>query len=74
MTVNLAGTRTDLPAIARTKDENGKRGGYVLTWEAKPENVAFALNEASKKAGYKLVADDTGLLLTRCMGMTIIVK
>ena len=74
MTVNLAGTRTDLPAIARTKDENGKRGGYVLTWAAKPENVEFMLSEASKEEGYKLVADGTGLLLTRAPGFVIIVK
>ena len=74
VTVNLAGTRTDLPAIARTKDEDGKRAGYVLTWAAKPENVEFVLSEASKKDGYKLVADDTGLLLTRAPGFIIIVK
>ena len=74
VTVNLAGTRTDLPAIARTKDEGGNRAGYVLTWAAKPENVEFVLSEASKKDGYKLVADDTGLLLTRAPGFIIIVK
>ena len=74
MTVNLSGTRTDLPAIARTKDESGNRGGYVLTWAAKPENVEFVLSEASKKDGYKLVADNTGLLLTRTPGFIIIVK
>ena len=74
VTVNLSGTRTDLPAIARTKDESGNRGGYVLTWAAKPENVEFVLSEASKKDGYKLVADNTGLLLTRAPGFIIIVK
>ncbi len=74
VTVNLAGTRTDLPAIARTKDENGKRCGYVLTWASKPANVAFALNEASKQGGYKLEATDTGLLLKRYIGLKIIVK
>jgi hypothetical protein len=74
VTVNLAGTRTDLPAIARTKDENGKRGGYVLTWAAKPENVEFVLSEASKKDGYKLTADGTGLLLTRHIGLRIVVR
>ena len=74
VTVNLSGTRTDLPAIARTKDESGNRAGYVLTWAAKPENVEFVLSEASKKDGYKLVADDAGLLLTRAPGFIIIVK
>jgi hypothetical protein len=74
VTVNLAGTRTDLPAIARTKDEDGKRGGYVLTWAAKPENVEFVLDEASRKAGYKLTVNDAGLLLTRVPGFIIIVK
>ena len=74
VTVNLVGTRTDLPAIARTKDESGKRAGYVLTWDAKPENVAFMLSEESKAAGFKLVADDTGLLLTRIPGFMLIVR
>ncbi len=74
VTVNLAGTRTDLPAIARTKDEGGNRAGYVLTWTAKPENVEFVLDEASKNAGYKLTANDTGLLFTRAPGFMIIVK
>ena len=74
VTVNLAGTRTDLPAIARTKDGSGNRAGYVLTWAAKPENVEFVLSEASKKGGYKLTANDTGLLLTRAPGFMIIVK
>ena len=74
VTVNLVGTRTDLPAIARTKDGSGNRAGYVLTWASKPANVAFALNEASKQGGYKLEATDTGLLLIRRIGMTIIVK
>ena len=74
VTVNLSGTRTDLPAIARTKDEGGNRAGYVLTWAAKPENVEFVLDEASRKAGYKLTANDTGLLLTRSPGFMIIVK
>ena len=74
VTVNLSGTRTDLPAIARTKDEGGNRAGYVLTWAAKPENVEFVLDAASKKDGYKLTANDTGLLLTRHIGLRIIVK
>ena len=74
VTVNLAGTRTDLPAIARTKDEGGNRAGYVLTWAAKPENVEFVLDAVSKKVGYKLTANDTGLLLTRSPGFIIIVK
>ena len=74
MTVNLAGTRTDLPAIARTKDESGNRAGYVLTWASKPENVAFVPDEASKKGGYKLEATDSGLLLKRYIGLKIIVK
>ncbi len=74
VTVNLAGTRTDLSAIARTKDEGGNRAGYVLTWAAKPENVEFVLDAASKKDGYKLTANDTGLLLTRHIGLRIIVK
>ena len=74
VTVNLSGTRTDLPALARTKDENGKRAGYVLTWDAKPENVEFVLDEASRKAGYKLTVNDAGLLFTRTPGFIIIVK
>jgi len=41
---------------------------------AKPENVEFVLSEASKKGGYKLTANDTGLLLTRSPGFIIIVK
>ena len=74
VTVCLAGTRTDLSAIARTNDENRKPAGYILTWPAKPENVEFVLDAASKKDGYKLTANDTGLLLTRHIGLRIIVK
>ena len=61
-------------SVARTKDENQKPAGYVLTWPGKPENVEFVLDAASKKDGYKLTANDTGLLLTRHIGLRIIVK
>ena len=74
VTVNLAGTRADLPALAKTKDGSGNPAGYVLTWASKPANVEFALSEASRQGGYRLEATDAGLLLTRRLGTIFLVK
>ena len=60
--------------LAAAKDEDGKPNGYVLTWPAKPENVEFAPSAETKAAGFKLLANEKGLLLTRKMGTMLIVR
>ena len=72
--VNLIGEREDLMTLAAAKDEDGKPNGYVLTWPAKPENVEFAPSAETKAAGFKLLANEKGLLLTRKMGTMLIVR
>lgn len=74
VTVNLMGERTDLMAIASSKNEEGKPSGYVLKWPAKPADVEFAPSPATKAAGFKLLADETGLLLSRRTGTVLIVR
>ena len=74
VTVNLVGERTDLMAIASSKNEEGKPSGYVLKWPAKPADVEFAPSPATKAAGFKLLADETGLLLSRRTGTVLIVR
>lgn len=74
VTVNLMGERTDLMAIASSKNEEGKPSGYVLKWPAKPADVEFAPSPATKAAGFKLLADETGLLLSRRAGTVLIVR
>ena len=73
--VNLVGgTRTDLMALAATRDEAGKPCGYVVTWSARPENVDFVPSSATKADGFRLLADETGLLLSRRSGTVLIVR
>ena len=63
ITVNLAGR--DIAALASS-------GGYVATWDGKPDGVVFVLDAISSQDGkYKIFADSTGILVKRRCGLII---
>ena len=67
VTVDLAG-RADLRTISKSASP------YIVTWSAVPENVTFAPDEQTGKAGYRLIPESTGLKLEYHKGMMLIVK
>ena len=77
--VKLYMSRADMKTLARTK-ANGEYAGYLLKWgtgagqlATKNANTKFVLDSASASQ-YRLVVDDTGLLLRPDPGLILIVQ
>ena len=81
VTVDVSG-RADIHALSRSKDAvTGKRNGYLMTWDAATwtavsqadTKVKFELcGEAN--ARYRLIADESGLLIAPPVGCILIVR
>ena len=61
------GERQDVLSLAHSENP------YLVTWPTKPD-ATFSLEPALKKKGFRLAADDTGLLLYYIGGTTILFK
>jgi len=81
VSVDVSG-RADIHALSRSKDAvTGKRNGYLMTWDAATwtavsqadTKVKFELcGEAN--ARYRLIADESGLLIAPPVGFIVIVR
>ena len=72
VTVSI-GSNAAVCTFAKAKDENGKRGGYLVTWEEMPD-ATFTLDAASCEEGFRIKPDSTGLKVSFRQGLTIIIK
>ena len=81
VTVDVSG-RADIHALSRSKDAvTGKRNGYLMTWDAATwtavsqadSKVKFELCEEAK-IRYRLVVNETGILIAPPAGLVVFVK
>ena len=81
VTVDVSG-RADIHALSRSKDAvTGKRNGYLMTWDAATwtavsqagTKVKFELCEEAK-IRYRLVVNETGILIAPPAGLVVFVK
>ena len=81
VTVDVSG-RADIHALSRSKDAvTGNRNGYLVTWDATTWNavsqadskVKFELCEEAK-IRYRLVVNETGILIAPPAGLVVFVK
>ena len=81
VTVDVSG-RTDIYALSRSKDAvTGNRNGYLVTWDATTWNavsqadskVKFELCEEAR-IRYRLVVNETGILIAPPAGLVVFVK
>ena len=72
VTVSI-GTNVAIRAFAMANDENGERGGYLITWNEQP-SATFTLDTFSSHEGFRITPDSTGLKIAFRQGLSIIVK
>ena len=81
VTVDVFG-RTDIYALSRSKDAvTGNRNGYLVTWDATTWNAVSQADSKVKfelcgeaNARYRLVVNETGILIAPPAGLVVFVK